>query len=608
VAGHIPAQLIDEIRDRVDIAELISEYVPLSRSGKNLKGLCPFHSEKTPSFMVNPELQIFHCFGCGMGGNAFHFLMKHENCSFPEAVRILAQRVSVTIPQRATASDPGQRLQERLLALNEEACQFFQTCLQSPQAERARRYLDERRISNEALNRFRLGYAPSGWDTLLRAFTQKGYDPRFLEQAGLVKLREQGTGYYDRFRDRVIFPLHNLEGRVIGFGGRILAGDSEAKYLNSPETPVYSKGENLYGLYQAKPWFRRESRAILVEGYFDLITMVQAGIEGVAAGLGTALTRSQCRLLARFVRTVVLLFDGDLAGETAAQRGYELLLEAGLGVKVAVLPAGTDPDSFLQSERAEGLKILLDRAKPFLEYLIDHETRGALRLSASERWHCLERLLPYLTRVANDGERDEYVRCLADTLRFRPEVLTAHLEKSRKKEGGLPGSRRETERASIDVQNRWEARDRSHLPQKEELAERWLVQVMLCDPKIIGRLRGHLTPDDFRDRDLGAIAESLLNAGESGTEKGIAGLLESLQTEEQRHLASKLTLQRFECDDTEALITDCLRTLRERKVEEELFRIQRRIQEAQQGDRQEELRVLSERKSQVLKEQRNLVP
>ena len=243
MAGHIPAQLIDEIRDRVDIAELISEYVPLSRSGKNLKGLCPFHSEKTPSFMVNPELQIFHCFGCGMGGNAFHFLMKHENCSFPEAVRILAQRVSVTIPQRATASDPGQRLRERLLALNEEACQFFQTCLQSPQAERARRYLDERRISNEALNRFRLGYAPSGWDTLLRAFTQKGYDPRFLEQAGLVKLREQGTGYYDRFRDRVIFPLHNLEGRVIGFGGRIFAGGREGKYPKSPAKPPYSQGE-----------------------------------------------------------------------------------------------------------------------------------------------------------------------------------------------------------------------------------------------------------------------------------------------------------------------------------------------------------------------------
>lgn len=608
MTGHIPAQLIDEIRERVDIADLISEYVPLSRSGKNLKGLCPFHSEKTPSFMVNPELQIFHCFGCGLGGNAFHFLMKHENCSFPEAVRILSQRVGVAIPQKTAAADPGQRLRDRLLTLNEEVCQFFQKGLLSPQGESARHYLDERQIGSEAVSRFCLGYALPGWDTLLRAFAQKGYDPRFLEQAGLVKLREQGTGYYDRFRDRVMFPLHNLEGRVIGFGGRILDGEKEAKYLNSPETPVYSKGENLYGLYQAKPWFRRESRAVLVEGYFDLITMVQGGIEGVVAGLGTALTRSQCRLLARFVRTVVILFDGDLAGEAAAQRGYELLLEAGLGVKVAELPAGKDPDSFVREEGTEALQSLLGRAKPFLEYLIDRESQGSLRLSAAERWHCLERLLPYLTRVANGAERDEYVRSVAGALRFRPEVVMAHLEKSEKKEGAGRGNRRETERGKDPAQGRGDKRDRSHLPQKEELAERWLVQVMLSDREIIEKLQGRLGVDDFGDRDLGAIAEALFQAGASGARKEIAGLLESLHTEEQRYLASQLSLERFECDDAEALVTDCIRTLRERRLEEELYRIQRRIQEAQQEDRQEDLKALSERKSQVLKEQKNLVP
>lgn len=604
MAGNIPAYLIDEVRGKVDLADLISEYLPLSRSGKNLKGLCPFHQEKTPSFVVNPELQIFHCFGCGVGGNVYHFLMRYENCTFPEAVRILAQRVGVSLPERTGTASPEQRFRERMLALNEEACEFFRENLRSPQGEGARRYLVSRGIGPEASELFGLGYAFPGWDTLLRGFTQRGFDPRFLDQAGLIKRRENGSGFYDRFRGRIMFPLRSVEGKVLGFGGRILEGDKEAKYINSPETLVYRKGENLYGLFEAKAYLRRESKAVLVEGYLDLITLVQGGVEGVVAGLGTALTRSQCQLLRRLVRSVTILFDGDVAGKTAAHRGYELLLEAGLAVKVVELPTENDPDSFLRAQGAERLKVLLDRAKPFLEYLIDSETAGALRLSASDRLERLERLLPYLNRVTNEPERDEYARRIGEALRFRPEAVMDYLKKSGKREE-KSGTGRWGARAASLAPGKPE--NRPLLPEKEQLAERWLVLVMLRSCEIIEKLRGRLTADDFVNRDLAAIVQVLLELGEEGKGGGIPLLMENLQSEEQRRLASQLSLERFECDDPEALVTGCLRTLKERRIQEELSRIQSRMNEAQQGERIEELKVLSERKSQVLREQQRLV-
>lgn len=606
MAGNIPSHLIDEIRGQVDLADLISEYVSLSRSGKSLKGLCPFHQEKTPSFMVNPELQVFHCFGCGIGGNVYHFLMKYENCSFPEAVRILAQRVGISLPERAGAANPEQDFRERLLALNEQVCGFFRENLQASQGKRARDYLATRRIGSEACKRFGLGYACAGWDTLLRAFTQKGYDPRFLEQAGLIKKKEQGSGYYDRFRDRLMFPLRSAEGRVLGFGGRILGGDTkEAKYINSPETPVYRKGENLYGLFEAKSFCRQTAKAVLVEGYLDLITLVQGGVEGVVAGLGTALTRAQCQLLRRFVRSVTILYDGDLAGKTAAQRGYELLLEAGLAVKVVELPVGSDPDSFVQTEGAERMGELLDLAKPFLECLISRETESVLNLPASDRWQCLERLLPYLNRVANGPERDEYARSAAEGLRFRPEVVMDYLEKTGDKGGGSRAGFRES---AIPRPGAGDRAKGTLLPEKEQLAEKWLIQVALGTYELIDNLRGRVTPGDFADRDLAAILEVLFEVGQEGMRRGgIALLLEKLPDEGARCLASQLSLERFECEDPESLVAGCLRTLKERRIQEELSRIQRRMKEAQQGKRHEELRALSERKSQVLREQQNLV-
>ena len=345
----IPDQIIDDIQSRADIVEVIGRYVPLKRAGRHFKAHCPFHKEKTPSFMVNTDKQIFHCFGCGVGGNVFSFLMQHDRLTFPEAVRQLADHVGVRVPDREPGSRNGSH--EQLAALMEKVCGYFERMLLSPQqGKSARAYLQQRGVSEPTRRSFRLGLAPAGWDHVLNAAKATGVGSEQLEAAGLVI---QGrSGYYDRFRNRLIFPILDVRGRVVGFGGRSLDA-SEPKYLNSPETSLYTKGRHLFGLAQAKEVMITMKTAVVVEGYFDCVILAQEGFSHVVSPLGTALTSDQARLLKRYTETVLLAFDADVAGEEATLRGIDLLVEAGLQVRVAQLPQGVDPDECL---RAEGRK------------------------------------------------------------------------------------------------------------------------------------------------------------------------------------------------------------------------------------------------------------
>ena len=335
---------------------MISEHVQLVKKGRNYSGLCPFHDEKTPSFSVDPDRQFYHCFGCGVGGNVFKFIQEIDRVTFVEAVKFLAERAGIALPERSGPSREEDAADDELYRANDLAQKYFHhLLLKDDVSASARTYLQTRGLTGETIARFGLGYAPPEWDALLKVAGRRDLNPQVLERAGLALPRPKGSGHYDRFRDRVTFPIANLSSRIIAFGARALQSDQEPKYLNSPETPIYHKGRVLYGLSDTRDAIRRRDAVLVVEGYMDLLSLVQAGVEHVAATSGTALTEDQCRTLARYARQVVLLFDGDAAGSTAAMRGLEVILGTGLDVRVVSLPTGHDPDSFVQEHGPEAL-------------------------------------------------------------------------------------------------------------------------------------------------------------------------------------------------------------------------------------------------------------
>ncbi len=393
--------LLDEIRARVDLVDLVSDFSTLKRMGENWKGLCPFHTEKTPSFMVNPKKGIFHCFGCGAGGDAFGFVMRQNRLSFPEAVRALADRAGVPLPSRQIQEETPKR--EPLYEAMELAAAYYERALwEQPEGERARRYLRGRGVTIEAARRFRLGYAPEGWEHLLQYAKGSGVDEALLLQVGLVLARHEGRGVYDRFRGRLIFPIGDVQGRIIAFGGRSL-GPEEPKYLNSPETPLYVKGQTLYALPLAKNAIRETGRVVVVEGYLDCLAAQQAGFGETVAALGTAFTPAQVLLLKRYTDDVITAFDADAAGESATLRGLDVLLASGLRVRVATLPDGDDPDSLIQKQGAAAFRVALDAAEPLLLRALAGFSAEALQ-SFQGRVHALRNVGALLAKIPDPTE------------------------------------------------------------------------------------------------------------------------------------------------------------------------------------------------------------
>jgi DNA primase len=391
MAGFSP-ELLDEIRARADIVEVVGQFVGLKRTGVNWKGLCPFHTEKTPSFTVNPKRGIFHCFGCGAGGDAFGFLMRHDRLAFPEAVRALAERSGVELPTKREPEADGKL--EGLRRTMAAAAEFYARTLWEADGLRAREYLAGRGVDLEVAKRFQLGYAPEGWNTLLLAMAKQSIGEAELVSAGLALPRQTGSGSYDRFRGRLLFPIRDLQGRVVAFGGRAL-GAEEPKYLNSPETPLYVKGQTLYALDVARAAAREKNRAVVVEGYLDCLMAHQHGFTETVATLGTAFTEAQLALLRRYADEVIALFDADAAGQKASTRIEEMMTEAmdlknlgwsvsrtggferagHLTIRVAVLPEGHDPDSLLRAEGAPALAARLEAARPLLAFVLDNVLR-----------------------------------------------------------------------------------------------------------------------------------------------------------------------------------------------------------------------------------------
>ncbi len=428
MGGSFPDTFIESVRDAADIVQVISEYVPLKRAGTRYKGLCPFHQEKTPSFSVDPDRQLFYCFGCRTGGDLFKFVMLYDKLGFPEAVETLAQRFGVPLPQRSPAASRAEDERERLLRMNLAAAEFYRTMLAQDAGRRCRDYLQARGLGSETVERLGLGFAPDAWDSLRQHLQSKRFRVEELLAGGLVLPRKSGQGVYDRFRDRLIFPIRDVRGRTVAFGGRSL-GDAEPKYINSPETPTYTKGNQLYGLDLAREAIRREGFAIVVEGYLDLAALVQHGFEQVVATLGTAFTPVQARMLARYTDRVLVSYDGDSAGAEATTRSLDLLLERGFEVRVVELPAGKDPDDFVRDEGPEAYERQLRQAPDYLEFLIRRQTREGVSKRLEEKVAAMNAVLPHIAKLRTSVERSEWAGRLADALHIEDELLLQELRK-----------------------------------------------------------------------------------------------------------------------------------------------------------------------------------
>ncbi len=501
----IPDRTLQEIQERLNIVDVIGGYISLRKSGQNFKALCPFHPEKTPSFVVYTDKQFFICYGCGAGGDGITFVMKHEHLEFPEAVEVLAQKAGVMIPQ-GTGDNSSAAESSLLYRVHESAARFYHELLsQSAEAQVAREYLSKRGLESATWQTFLLGYAPQRWDGLLSYAKAEGYTPQLLERAGLAIRRERGEGWYDRFRGRALFPIWDARGRVIAFGGRLMEEAPEGpKYLNSPETELYVKGKVLYGLHLAVPHIREQDFCIVVEGYMDMVTPYQHGIRNVVASMGTSLTEAQVRLIRRHTRHVVIVYDGDYAGQAATLRGLDLFLEAEMRVKVAVLPNGTDPDSLIRHHGVEAFTGVLRECKELFDYKLGLLTRQFDPRQMEGRIEICQEMLPTIKRVPNAIQRGDYVRRLAEILGISEGLLWTELNRVR-----------------LQSSSSWRPAaiaDSSAAMQEPAMsAEELLAGLLLEDPSRAEQLEGRLESEDLRDPQVRRLADWMLTRWRSGS-------------------------------------------------------------------------------------------
>jgi len=566
----IPEPVIDEVQSRADIAEVVGRYVTLKRAGRHFKALCPFHKEKTPSFTVNIDKQIFHCFGCGIGGNVFGFLMQHDRLTFPEAVRQLAEHMGVSVPERGENGAGSARGQtEALAALMEKVCGYFERMLAHPhQGLAAREYLDSRGVTDATRAAFRLGLAPAGWDRLLRAAGETKVSPEQLEQAGLTVRGERGS--YDRFRNRLIFPIMDGRRRVIGFGGRSLDG-REPKYLNSPETLLYHKGRALFGLAQAKDALTASKRAVVVEGYFDCVILAQAGIANVVSPLGTALTSEQVQLLRRYVQEVILAFDADAAGEQATLRGIDLLVEAGLEVRVAQLPQGVDPDELVRAHGGRAaIDGRLDQSLSVLDMLLACAMR---RYSVDEpegRVRAAQFVLPTIAKMPNAMLQSEYLRLVASRLRLDEEAVRRELAAARPRETAATSRARPSRSSPLG-------------------AERFAMALALDDPRRWDRVRDALTLEDLEDplsRRMFAVIAALASNDADPT---VPQVISRLTDEGQSAAVAQLVEEVDAVADKDEALESCLRRVEQQAGKRRQATLREEIRLAQDAGRDEDV-------------------
>ncbi|WP_294514326.1 DNA primase [uncultured Intestinimonas sp.] len=532
----IPAQFIDELMARCDIADVVADYVPLTRKGGSLWGCCPFHSERTPSFHVVPERQMYKCFGCGKGGGVINFIMEMENLSYPDAVRFLAKRAGLQVPEER-GDGSFRKKRERLLALNKEAARYFHSVLHSPAGQAGVAYLfGKRKLSKATVTRFGLGMAPEGWDKLITAMAAKGYDKSDLLEAGLVVRSKEGR-VYDRFRNRVMFPIIDLRGDVIGFGGRVL-DDSTPKYLNSPDTPVFNKGRNLFALNIAKK--TRLGRIILTEGYMDTLSLHQAGFDCAVASLGTALTADHAQLLSRYTKEVVIAYDGDGAGVSAAQRAIGLLEKTGMKVRVLRMKGAKDPDEFIGKYGPEAFAKLLDQSENHIEYRIDQVKRKYDLTDDAQRVEFLKEVVPILAQLPSPAEREIYGTRCAEMAGVTAEVVAQEVKRERSRLSWKAKKQQERRDLTPAVQLQPKERALRYDNIRSARAEEGVLRLVILDPELFGSAAA-LEPEHFSAPLLGKVFGLLRERWTNGLTVSLAALAGELEPAEMSHLSGVLT-------------------------------------------------------------------
>ena len=528
----IPERFLDELLARTDIVDLVSESVRLTKKGNSYWGCCPFHSEKTPSFHVVPDRQMYKCFGCGKGGGAINYVMELENLPFREAVAYLAQRAGMEMPQLEGGSPGGQERRKRILEINRQAALAFHRWLKAPEGARGLDYLKRRGLSGRTLTAFGLGFAPEGWDNLIRALAEQGYDKRDLLDAGLAVNNKDGR-IYDRFRNRVMFPIIDVRGNVIGFGGRVM-DDSTPKYLNSPDTPVYNKSRNLFALNIARK--SRAGRVILTEGYMDTISLHQAGFDSAVASLGTALTEEHGQLLSRYFKEAVISYDGDGAGVAAAQRAIPLLEKAGLKVRVLRVTGAKDPDEFIKAYGRDAFARLLDQSENQVDYRLD-QLRGKFNLEDdSQRVAFLQEAAQLVAALPSAVEREIYGGHAAQTAGVTPETMK--LEVDRALRHRLRREKKQRERRDLAPVSQLQPRARGlrYDNIRSARAEEGLVRLLILDPELAGQMED-IREEEFSSPLLGRAFGLLRRRAREGLSTQLAGLAGELSGEEMDHLA-----------------------------------------------------------------------
>ncbi len=579
------AHILDEIRARVDIVEMVGQFVTLKRAGESYKGLCPFHTERTPSFTVNPKRGIFHCFGCGAGGDAIAFLMRQDRLAFPEAVRALAERTGVALPTSHAPPEPPGKLEElrRVMTL---AAEFYSRSLWEPGGARAREYLGKRGVDTDVARRFGLGYAPEGWNALLTAMRADGVGEDTLLQVGLVKPRQTGSGCYDAFRGRLIFPIRDAQSRVVAFGGRAFLGE-EPKYLNSPETPLYVKGQTLYALDLARDAMRERHRGILVEGYLDCLMAHQHGFTETVAALGTAFTPAQLALLRRHADEVVALFDADAAGQNASSRLEEMMADTmdiqdlgwsvartgafeksgTLSIKVAVLPTGHDPDSLLREQGREALQERLEAARPLLAFVLDRTLGEDDLATARGRSTAHARVALMLSKVSNAEEatmlsREAARRLGVDATQLWIEAQQLHGARAR---GRRPDS---GPAPSHPAAGPWPS---------PSFAERDLLALLLHVDEARVQLLAVIEDEDIAHPGLRKLLSALRNAPMAPSE----ALMADLETDAERGLLSALLVEDRQWTDTLIIIDEHRKRYDIRRRKQRIRQVSQAIAQAQ---------------------------
>jgi len=618
MSGRIGDDTLETIRERTDIVTLVSSYLSLKRSGVNHFGLCPFHNEKSPSFNVNEARQTYHCFGCGEGGDVFAFLMKMEGLTFPEAARRLAEQAGLEIAEEQADPQAEQRRREkeRLWRINAVARDYYQqVLLRNPEGKPGRDYLKRRGYDGDTARAFDLGYAPSGWEGLAGHLKEQGFDFEEVRTLGLVRPSRDGRGDYDLFRERLVFPIYDLTGEVAAFGARVL-GEGQPKYLNSPESPVYHKGRQFYGLHRGREAMRRQGEVLVVEGYFDVIALQRAGIENVVATCGTAMTEEHARLLKRYVRKVLFLFDQDKAGLQATWKGMAQILPLGLAGAVVHLPQGDDPDSFLQREGAQAFQACLEGARPVIE-VYQEQLLGEAGDDFGARARCIEEILRTLLLLPGEIERDLYLQDLASRSGIERELLKSQLAELAAKEARLrerrsAEPRREAQQATAPsaspereiphpVASYATARpvvQAAQVTNPQRKAQRLLLKVLMLHEEYHPRAREAGLENLFADQDFFTLAELLLRVGSEA-------FATALDTAELDDPVRQLALELLDLDpqavgDGHAKIfNDCLRDGEFRQIRQRLKDLQSLIDRAErEGD--DEARINYQREKTAL--------